>query len=86
MQVGGRSRVTSVHTITYLTNINFGLGASDSLAETLRELGVSRPLVISDHGIKAAGLLDRPSFAHLSSAPVFLDVPTNPTESADHAG
>lgn len=75
-----------MHTITYLTNINFGLGASDSLAETLRELGMSRPLVISDHGIKAAGILDRPGFAFLSSAPVFLDVPTNPTESAVAAG
>jgi alcohol dehydrogenase class IV len=76
----------SVHTITYLTNISFGLGASDALAETLRELGVSRPLVISDHGIKAAGLLDRPGFVFLKSAPVFLDVPTNPTESAVAAG
>lgn len=75
-----------MHTITYLTNISFGPGASDALAETLRELGVSRPLVISDHGIKAAGLLDRPGFAFLQSAPVFLDVPTNPTESAVSAG
>jgi len=47
---------------------------------------VSRPLVISDHGIKAAGLLDRPGFAFLKTAPVFLDVPTNPTESAVAAG
>jgi 4-hydroxybutyrate dehydrogenase len=76
----------SVHTITYLTTINFGLGASDTLADTLRELGVSRPLVISDHGINAAGLLDRPGFAFLKSAPVFLDVPANPTESAVAAG
>lgn len=75
-----------MHTITYLTNISFGLGASDSLAEILRELGVSRPLVISDHGIKAAGLLDRPGFEFLKAAPVFLDVPSNPTESAVSAG
>ncbi len=87
MQVGGLSgEGGSLHTITYLTNISFGLGASDTLSETLRELGISRPLVISDHGIKAAGLLDRPGFAFLSSAPAFLDVPTNPTESAVAAG
>ncbi|WP_226951482.1 iron-containing alcohol dehydrogenase [Rhizobium terrae] len=73
-------------TITYLTNINFGLGSSDSLADILREFGVSHPLVISDHGIKAAGLLDRPGFAFLKTAPVFLDVPTNPTERAVAAG
>ncbi len=48
-----------MHTINYLTNISFGLGASESLAEILSELCVSRPLVISDHGIKGAGLLDR---------------------------
>lgn len=72
--------------INYLTNISFGLGASESTADVLRELGVSRPLVISDHGIKAAGLLDTPAFAFLKTAPVFLEVPTNPTESAVVAG
>lgn len=72
--------------INYLTTIGFGLGASESLAEILRELGVSRPLVISDHGIKAAGLLERPGFAFLKTAPIFLDVPPNPTESAVAAG
>jgi 4-hydroxybutyrate dehydrogenase len=87
MQVGGISGESgSVHTITYLTNISFGVGASDALADILRELSVSRPLVISDHGIKAAGLLDRPGFAFPKSAPVFLDVPTNPTEAAVAAG
>lgn len=68
--------------ITYLTTINFGAGAVGSLTDTLRELGVSRPLIISDHGVKAAGLLDRTGLAGLAGAPVFLDVPTNPTESA----
>ncbi|TYR35453.1 iron-containing alcohol dehydrogenase [Mesorhizobium microcysteis] len=75
-----------MHTITYLTSVSFGLGASNSLAEILREIGVSRPLVISDHGIRSAGLLDRPGFAFLKSVPIFLDVPTNPTESAVAAG
>jgi len=75
-----------MHTITYLTTISFGVGASDSLEDVLRELGVLRPLLISDRGIEAAGLLARPGFAVLASAPVFLDVPTNPTESAVAAG
>ncbi len=76
----------SVHTISYLTNISFGPGAAESLAEILRELGVSNPLVISDHGVKAAGLFDRDAFAFLKNAPTFLDVPSNPTESAVAAG
>lgn len=75
-----------MNNINYLTSINFGLGAAESLAETLCELSVSRPLVISDHGIKSAGLLERPVFEFLKTAPVFLDVPSNPTESAVAAG
>lgn len=68
--------------INYLTTINFGPGSVSSLQTALGELGVKRPLVISDHGIKAAGLLDSQSLQFLSAAPSFLDVPTNPTESA----
>lgn len=75
-----------VSTINYLTNISFGLGAAETLAGILRELGVSNPLVISDRGVLAAGLLQRPAFAFLSAAPTFLDVPSNPTESAVLAG
>src|SRR5690606_27950225 len=83
---GDAKEFGDVDLINYLTSISFGLGASESTADVLRELGVSRPLVISDHGIKAAGLLDSPAFAFLKTAPVFLDVPTNPTESAVVAG
>ncbi len=68
--------------INYLTTIHFGAGAIGSLAETLRDLGVSKPLVISDHGVKAVGLLNSQAMQFLNSAPAFLDVPTNPTEAA----
>ena len=86
MEESGSVNARSVNTITYLTNISFGLGAADTLGETLRELGVSKPLVISDHGVRAAGLLERGAFAFLSAAPTFLEVPSNPTESAVAAG
>lgn len=76
----------SVSNINYLTSISFGVGAADSLAEILRELGVSNPLVISDRGVQAAGLLQRRAFSCLNTAPIFLDVPSNPTESAVAAG
>ena len=45
-------------------------------------LGIRRPLIISDHGIKAAGLLDSVTRRIEADCPVFLDVPTNPTEAA----
>src|SRR5690606_8064446 len=72
--------------ISYLSTVYFGAGAIGSLKEILSQLGMSRPLLVSDHGIKAAGLLERPGLEILAGAPTFLDVPTNPTESAVLAG
>lgn len=72
--------------ISYLSTVYFGAGAIGSLKEILSQLGISRPLLVSDHGIKAAGLLERPGLEILAGAPTFLDVPTNPTESAVLAG
>ena len=43
---------------------------------------MTRPLLVSDHGIEAAGLLERVRPLLPTGAPVFLDVPTNPTEEA----
>lgn len=71
-----------MHLINYLTSINFGPGALASLAASMDELGITRPLVVSDNGIKATGILDHPSLGPIATAPRFLDVPTNPTESA----
>jgi 4-hydroxybutyrate dehydrogenase len=69
--------------ITYLTKIQFDHGAIGLLREELDLLGVSRPLVVTDRGIRAAGLLDRiterlPGI----DAPVFDGTPSNPTEEA----
>lgn len=73
-----------MHVITYLTTIHFGAGALSCLADAARDLGLSRPLVVSDRGIEAAGLLPRLQAALGMEAPAFLDVPSNPTESAVH--
>ncbi len=69
-------------TITYLTTIEFGRGSLAKLPETLAALRVQRPLVVSDRGIAAAGLLERAMSLLPKGAPTFLDVPTNPTEEA----
>ena len=68
--------------ISYLTTIHFGAGALSSVNDAMRDLSIARPLVVSDHGIAAAGLLDRLRREVGADVPVFLDVPTNPTESA----
>jgi 4-hydroxybutyrate dehydrogenase len=72
--------------ITYLTTVNFGAGAAATVAQAMVELGLKRPLIVSDAGIAAAGILDREEFSSLSNFPRFLDVPPNPTESAVLAG
>lgn len=68
--------------ITYLTDIEFGPGARAEIAGRLERLGVTRPLLVSDHGVAAAGLVAR-ILPHLpQDTPSFLDVPSNPTEEA----
>jgi len=68
--------------ITYLTTIDFEIGAVARLGEALHGLKISRPLIVSDRGLKAAGIVDRIAALCPAGSPVFLDVPTNPTESA----
>lgn len=71
-----------MHQISYLTSIEFGNGSVKTLPEQLTKLGIARPLVVSDHGLKAAGLVDAVLELCPAATPVFLDVPTNPTEEA----
>jgi 4-hydroxybutyrate dehydrogenase len=68
--------------INYLTGIEFGAGALATLAETIEEFGLKRPLLVADRGVLAAGLVAE-ALAHLpAETPVFLDTPPNPTEGA----
>ena len=77
--------MTQVQTITYLTTIQFGFGASTTLATELAALGIARPLIVTDRGIAASGLLPRIAAGMgtaYSSAHVFAETPSNPTEAA----
>lgn len=71
--------------ITYLNRVHFADGVLDTaLAAELTEYGASRPFVVTDAGIVAAGLLDRltaalPEGAHPT---IFSETPSNPTEKA----
>ena len=68
--------------ISYLTSIEFEAGSVATLPEQLAKLGIERPLLVSDHGLKAAGLVDKVLALCPEGTPVYLDVPTNPTEAA----
>ena len=71
--------------INYLTTIQFGAGSLDSLPGAMGDLGIKRPLIVSDHGISSTGLLDRLTAHVPAGSATFLDVPSNPTESAVEA-
>lgn len=72
--------------MTYLTTCHFDFGALKALAPSLKSLGVTRPLIVTDAGIKAAGLLDKvKDAAGVEAAGVYADTPSNPTETAARA-
>jgi alcohol dehydrogenase class IV len=69
-------------TISYLTRIEFGEGEVNRLNGILAELGVARPLVVTDRGLVATGLVDRVCEIVGPGVAVFADTPPNPTEAA----
>ena len=73
--------------ITYLTKIQFEVGAASLLGAELRELGVRTPMIVADKGIVAAGLVERVlSAGGLPADTVVFDgTPENPTEAAVNA-
>jgi 4-hydroxybutyrate dehydrogenase len=72
----------NVSTIHYLTTTEFGAGALAKLPDGLAVLKLSRPLIVSDRGVAALGLVGRAAELCPSGSPVFLDVESNPTEAA----
>ncbi|MEL6826368.1 MAG: iron-containing alcohol dehydrogenase [Pseudomonadota bacterium] len=67
--------------MNFLTTCIFDHGAVGKLGKTLTGFGVSRPMVITDPGIKAVGLLDT-ILENLGMEPaaVFAETVANPTE------
>jgi 4-hydroxybutyrate dehydrogenase len=71
-------------TITYLTKIQFDFGAVQLLAAEMAGLGLTRPLLVTDRGVRAAGLLGQviEQLAKGCQAEIFDATPENPTEAA----
>lgn len=72
--------------ILYITNILIDFGALAQLRAECERVGITRPLIVTDAGVKAVGLLDR-AVAALPGLPcaVFDQTPSNPTETAVRA-
>ena len=72
--------------INYVTQIQFEFGAIRLLKQECERVGITRPLVVTDAGVKAAGVLQKALDA-LPGLPVavFDQTPSNPTEAAVRA-
>ena len=72
--------------ILYVTNILIDFGVLSQLKAECERVGITRPLIVTDAGVKAAGLLDK-ALAALPGWPVavFDQTPSNPTEAAVRA-
>lgn len=73
--------------IFYVTQIQFDFGAVRLLPQECTRVGITRPLVVTDAGVRAAGVLDK-ALAALQApqgglpVTVFDQTPSNPTEAA----
>ncbi|NYT84801.1 iron-containing alcohol dehydrogenase [Pollutimonas harenae] len=70
--------------INYVTQIQFGHGVLETLKGECNRLGIKAPLVVTDVGVRAAGIVDK-VLAQLgtnSGAGVYDQTPPNPNEQA----
>nr|WP_312377665.1 iron-containing alcohol dehydrogenase [Delftia acidovorans] len=72
--------------INYVTQIQFDFGAVRLLRQECERVGITRPLIVTDQGVKAAGVLQKALDA-VGGMPhaVFDQTPANPTEAAVRA-
>ena len=72
--------------IYYVTQIQLDFGAVKLLKQECERIGITRPLVVTDPGVKAAGVLQKALDALPGmSVAVFDQTPSNPTEAAVRA-
>ena len=74
--------------IQYLTHINIEFGARKLLAAECERVGIKKPLIVTDAGVRAAGVLDMlldALPADMRNA-VYDGTPPNPNEAAVRAG
>ncbi|HXD39935.1 MAG TPA: iron-containing alcohol dehydrogenase [Ramlibacter sp.] len=72
--------------IYYVTQIQFDFGAVKLLKQECERVGITRPLVVTDPGVKAAGVLQQALDALPGmTVAVFDQTPSNPTEGAVRA-
>ena len=72
--------------INYITQVQIDFGAVKLLPQECKRASIRKPLVVSDAGVRAAGVLDIALAAMKPLAhAVFDQTPSNPTEAAVRA-
>lgn len=72
--------------INYITQIQIDFGAVALLPQECERIGMRKPLIVTDAGVRAVGVLDK-AVSALGALPhaVFDQTPSNPTEAAVRA-
>ncbi|WP_321934724.1 MULTISPECIES: iron-containing alcohol dehydrogenase [unclassified Paraburkholderia] len=70
--------------INYVTQIQFEFGAIRLLKDECARVGISRPLIVTDKGVRAAGIIDSVlgALEGVASATIYDGTPSNPNEAA----
>jgi len=70
--------------INYITQIQFEFGAIGLLRQQCERVGIHRPLIVTDRGVKAAGIIDTvlDALAHAGTVALYDGTPPNPNEAA----
>ena len=70
--------------ITFVNQCHIEHGAIDMLGETLKQLGIKRPLICTDKGLVSVGIVDtiRSRIPNDVDVAIYHGTPENPTESA----
>ena len=71
--------------INYITQIQFEIGAIVLLPAECERIGITRPLIVTDRGVRAAGIVDTALNTFAGSAgqlPIYDGTPPNPNENA----
>ena len=68
-------------TLHYITQVNFDFGAAKTLSAECERLGIKRPLIVTDRGVVAAGVIAH-VLEHLRGVvhALYDGTPSNPTE------
>ena len=73
--------------INYITQVQFDYGALALLQQECDRIGIRKPLIVTDMGIRNAGILDKvvAQLKHGAQVAVFDQTPPNPNETAVRA-